>query len=736
MTTRRPRRRSTLRAALSASVTIPLAAALAAAPHLMPSAHAAVSPAISAAPMPATVGVEAADAPADRMPTGRVIVRFKDGSAAAVSTAARDRALDAVGAGTDVDLEAERRLGTGATLVAGADPAQAQEVADRLQARPDVAYAEPDVRLTIARTATPAPNDPLWHYQWNLAATDVGIDAPAAWPRTRGAGVTVAVVDTGIVRHPDLSGQVLPGYDFISDPRTARDGNGRDNDPTDLGDWLVNNDCGGTEKAADSTWHGTHVAGAIAALSGNGAGIAGVAPRAKILPVRAIGRCGGSLADIADGITWATGGTVQQVPKNANVARVVNLSLGGPMACPATLQAAIDGALARRAVVVTAAGNSGIPAERESPGNCRGVINVAATTGSGARANYSNYGRAITLAAPGGQTDRDGILSTIDGGRRGSSGPEYGFMVGTSMAAPHVSGVAALLLSASPGLTPAQVSSVLTSSARPFTAACNGCGAGIVDAGRAVAAVLGSPAKANRDATAATGGQQTVATGVARTSTHAPVVDQTLIPNTVHTTPRARLAWEPFAGASGDVRYTVQWRPITLDGATRRYGAWSPVATDTTARSMWAGGMAGGVYQYRVRGTDSAGVTSAWSQAATVTIPADLTARVGRWRGSWSTVRDASAVSGTLMRTSERGAGVTLPSTYAAGVAVVAGTGPGGGVFDIVVNGKRVQRVDTKAARTSAARNVATVRLPYGRADVQLVRVSGTISLDAIAYLR
>lgn len=775
MTTRRPRTLAYVRLA-----TLGVALAVAAGPQLASVASAAPPPAPTTAPdapagaAPADRAVDSAvdtavDTSADEpMPTGGVIVRFKDGTDAAISSAARDRALDAVGSRTASDLAAEQALGTGATLVTGATPARAKEVADTLQARADVAYAEPDVRFRVGARHAPAatrlpataiplatalaipltgplrlavraaaPNDPLWSYQWDLSSARFGIDAQSAWPRTRGAGVTVAVVDTGIIAHPDLAGQVLPGYDFISDPWTARDGNGRDADPTDRGDWLVDGDCGGSDKATDSTWHGTHVAGTIAATASNGEGIAGVAPGARILPVRAVGRCGGSLVDIADGVTWATGGRLNRVPRNANPARVVNLSLGGAMTCPATLQAAIDGANSRGALVVAAAGNSAVPAEREAPGNCRGVINVAATTGTGARANYSNYGRAVTLSAPGGQSDRDGILSTIDGGRRTATGPDYGFMIGTSMAAPHVSGVAALLLSTAPGLSAAQVRSVLTSSARPLGAACSGCGAGIVDAGRAVAAVRGQArtgAKSTTGTTPATDGPGSTSTPT--TTKAAPVLDRTPIPDSVQVGPRARLAWAPFAGARGDVRYTVQWRPITLDGATRRYGDWAPVATGTTDTSIWAGGVAGGVYQFRVRGTDSAGVTSAWATPSTVTIPADLTARIGTWRGAWNTDRQSSAVSGTLRTSTARGASVTLPATHASGVAVVAATGPTGGVFDIVVNGKRVQRVNTTSDRPAAARTVATVRLPYGRQTVRLVRVAGTVGLDAIAYLR
>ncbi len=417
--------------------------------------------------------------------TGGVIVRFKSGTAPATSSAGRDRVLDAVAAEHHTELEPARALATGATLVEGATPQEADEVAATLLARPDVAYAEPDVRL---RTSS-ATNDPLADYQWDLTAAPEGIGAEEVWPVAQGAGVTVAVVDSGIVAHPELSGRVLRGHDFISDAASARDGGGRDQDPRDMGDWQRSGECPGSAKAADSSWHGTHVAGTIAAASDNAIGVAGIAPKASILPVRVMGRCGGTLSDIADGLTWASGGKVAGVPANRNPAKVVNLSVGAKEACPATLQSAITAAGARGAIIVTAAGNAGGDAAQDTPGNCRGVVNVAATAGAGGRAPYSNHGPAVTIAAPGGSGTDDAILSTIDAGTRSATGADYGFMIGTSMAAPHVSGVAALLLGLDRSLSPAKLRQLLVSTAKPFPASCSGCGSGIVDAVAAVNAV-------------------------------------------------------------------------------------------------------------------------------------------------------------------------------------------------------------------------------------------------------
>ena len=155
---------------------------------------------------------------------------------------------------------------------------------------------------------------------------------PGAWDVATGTGVTVAVIDTGITAHPDLDANVLPGYDFVSDATAARDGNGRDANAQDQGDWYAAGECG-QPTAGNTSWHGTHVAGTVAAVTGNATGVAGVAPNAKVVPVRVLAKCGGSLSDIADAIVWASGGTVAGIPANANPAKVINMSLGGSGAC-------------------------------------------------------------------------------------------------------------------------------------------------------------------------------------------------------------------------------------------------------------------------------------------------------------------------------------------------------------------------------------------------------------------
>ncbi|MCW5580130.1 MAG: S8 family serine peptidase, partial [Luteimonas sp.] len=323
-------------------------------------------------------------------------------------------------------------------------------------------------------------------YLWGLKDGVAGIRANQAWDTTNGAGVVVAVLDTGIVSHSDLNANVIAGYDFISNTTVAGDGNGRDSDPSDPGDYYGGN---------SSSWHGTHVAGTIAAVGNNGAGVIGVAYGAKISPVRVLGRGGGYTSDIVDGITWASGGTVSGVPANANPAEVINMSLGGSGTCSSTYQNAINAAVGRGTTVVVAAGNSNANASNFTPASCNNVINVAAIGNTGNRASYSNYGTSIDVAAPGGDSGSCTtlIVSTGNAGTQGPTTENYLCMAGTSMAAPHVAGVVALMQAASPNaLTPAQVESTLKSTLRAFPSTQSpAIGGGIVDAAAAVAAVAG-----------------------------------------------------------------------------------------------------------------------------------------------------------------------------------------------------------------------------------------------------
>ena len=353
-----------------------------------------------------------------------------------------------------------------------------------IQADPEVEYAEPDLLLKPLAI----PNDSRYNEQWHYFEATAGINLPAAWDITQGASAVVAVLDTGIRPHIDLAANLLPGYDMISDLNIAQDGNARDADASDPGDWAPAGACGAGSSASNSSWHGTHVAGTVGAVGNNSMGVAGVAYAAQILPVRVLGRCGGYTSDIADGIIWAAGGSVSGVPVNNQPADVINLSLGGAGSCGITQQNAINTARSLGSTVVVAAGNENINASNSNPANCTGVIAVAAVNRAGSKASYSNFGSVVDVAAPGGQTNitANGILSTLNTGSTGPASDSYAFYQGTSMATPHVAGVAALLYSVSPGITPDEVELTLKSTSRAFPGTCSQCGSGIIDAAAAV----------------------------------------------------------------------------------------------------------------------------------------------------------------------------------------------------------------------------------------------------------
>ncbi|WSF36333.1 S8 family serine peptidase [Streptomyces sp. NBC_01351] len=450
------------------------------------------------------VGLPAAAA--GTAPVENLIVGYKSSASEASSNTAAAADVTAKGKKAGKKAKFDRRLGTGAALVnlgGTVAPAAAADVMAQFRADPDVAYVEVDSR---AYALAVNPNDTEYAKQWDLFEPTAGMNVPAAWDKTTGAGVTVAVIDTGYVAHSDLAANVVAGYDFISSATDARDGNGRDNNAADQGDWTVAGECGTGSTASNSSWHGTHVAGTIAAATNNSKGVAGIAYGAKIQPIRVLGKCGGTTADIADAITWASGGTVAGVPANATPSKVINLSLGGSGACSSTYQNAINGAVGRGTTVVVAAGNSNSNAANFTPASCNNVINVAASNRTGDRSFYSNYGTVIDIAAPGGETRRgtdtpgtvttpeNGILSTLNAGTTTPGAENYKPYQGTSMAAPHVAGLAALMKSANTALTPAQIETAIKTNARPLAGTCTGgCGAGLADAAATVAAVTSIP---------------------------------------------------------------------------------------------------------------------------------------------------------------------------------------------------------------------------------------------------
>jgi len=420
------------------------------------------------------------------------IVKYRDGSAPLATPTALSASLKtaaaglAAGQGRTLGLQHVRRLAIGPSVVRADQPldvAQAELLMRKLAADPNVEYVEVDqiMRPTLV------PNDARLGEQWGFGTSTASINVRPAWDKATGSGVVVAVIDTGITNHPDLNANILPGYDFISDASMARDGGGRDGNANDEGDWYAANECGAGYPASASSWHGTHVAGTVAALTNNSTGVAGTAFNAKVVPVRVLGKCGGYTSDIADGITWASGGSVSGVPANANPAEVINMSLGGSGSCSTTYQSAINGAVGRGTTVVVAAGNSNTNVSSSVPANCANVIAVAATTSAGARASFSNYGAGIDISAPG-----QAILSTLNTGSTVPASATYASYNGTSMAAPHVAGVVALMQSVAPApLSPAQVETIIKNTARALPGACSGgCGAGIVNADAAVTAAL------------------------------------------------------------------------------------------------------------------------------------------------------------------------------------------------------------------------------------------------------
>jgi len=376
-----------------------------------------------------------------------------------------------------------------------------QDAINEIAGQDGVLSVEPDqIRFRAA-----VPTDPYYSgYQWDLRAPGsgvYGINMPAAWDINRGASnVVVADIDTGFLPHDDLSGRFVQGYDFISEPMISNDGDGRDPDPRDPGDWVDLYDYyfGGFYGCdiGDSSWHGTHVSGTIAATANNDTGIAGINWVSSILPVRVLGKCGGLDSDIIDGMRWAAGLPVAGAPRNDHPARVINVSLGGSGSCPTNWQIAINEIVAAGAVVVAAAGNSSGSASGFAPGNCANVITVAATGRAGKRAFYSNYGGAVEIAAPGGDSRErpaSSIFSTVDSSTRAPyNDSSYAGYLGTSMATAHVSGAAALLLSANPALTPGQVTSLLRANVTRFPTGSNcttsTCGSGILNVAKALAA--------------------------------------------------------------------------------------------------------------------------------------------------------------------------------------------------------------------------------------------------------
>ncbi len=518
---------------------------------------AAALPAGSAERGPARKPVPVAPAETE----ARVIVKYKTDSklmhALSVASAPPPQHAQALAARLGLNLSDGRIIGPRAQVVKG-QGLNSRELAERLATQPDVEYAVVDAR----KYALAAPNDPLYPNgqagtpvvgQWYLRAptsptivdaTSVvsAINAEAAWGITTGsAGVVVAVLDTGVrLDHPDLAPKLRPGYDFISNTTVSNDGDARDADPSDPGDYTAASQCKSGEAAQDSSWHGTQTAGLIGAATNNGVGMAGAGRDVMLLPVRVLGQCGGYDSDIQAAMLWAAG--LSSTPTaNPYPAQVVNLSLGSAGACSAAYRDVIQQLNAAGVVVVVAAGNDGLAVG--TPANCAGAIAVAGVRHAGTKVGYSDLGPEISIAAPAGNcvnTTGTCLYPLLTTSNSGSTAPVAGAAgaiytgggddasLGTSFAAPLVSGTVGLMLSAHPGLSPAQVLSFLKSSARSFpstnagpsVSACTAptataqntecycttttCGAGLLDAGAAVAAAAMASATVGVVSTAAT----------------------------------------------------------------------------------------------------------------------------------------------------------------------------------------------------------------------------------------
>jgi len=432
------------------------------------------------------------------IPTDQIIVKYRDDRLTTIAQAAGATQIARLSAQAGVALTYFRPMSGDAhvlRLPARMPVAEVERIAARLSALPEVAYAEPDYIMQPVLV----PNDPQYSNQWHYYEA-YGINLPQAWEVTTGnPNIVVAVIDTGHRPHVDLAGRIVGGYDFITNVQVANDGDARDADPQDPGDWITSAESSSGYFAGcpvrDSTWHGTHVAGTIGAVTNNGQGVAGVNWGAKLLSVRVLGKCGGATSDIADGMRWAAGLSAPGVPNNPNPAKVLNLSLGGnSQTCPATFQSAIHEVNAAGGIVVVAAGNSNTNASGTTPANCNGAITVGATNRSGVRAWYSNYGSVVDISAPGGDS-AGGVLSTANTGIQGPALDSYAYKQGTSMAAPHVAGVVSLMLSVNPTLNFTQTETILKLTAKPFGPghSCSGsttCGAGIVNAHAALRHLL------------------------------------------------------------------------------------------------------------------------------------------------------------------------------------------------------------------------------------------------------
>ena len=474
--------------------------------------------------------------------TNRLIVKFKPATVAKAmaSTASRSNTpvvAQQMARPLKVDhpeLSYHRQMTTGAVVMhlpASLELDEARQIADKISQRDDVAYAIPDERRYPAMDGLPRDYSP--EYQWYIDRPGVirdsfGINAVAAWPMTNNTSngdVVIAVIDTGFTEHNDIDqdNRYVAGYDFISaDPVlpgasdaerffTANDGDGRDADASDPGDWAEADECFSDASSQDSSWHGTLVAGMIGAKVNNTfflpnrsmVGAVGDDDDIKIQHVRALGRCGGYISDIADAILWSAGVSNDPVA-NSTPAKVINLSLGSPQNCTRIEQEAVNLAVEAGAIVVAAAGNASDVTAQSSPASCANVIAVGATSYQGGQPNFTNLGPKTNISAPGGndvtrrgRTNRQLLLTTSNTGLEGPEDPAYQYVSGTSFSTPLVAATLAMMLDVNPALTPQQLYGTMTAHVNAFprnttdgsfNCTATRCGVGIVNTEQAVLA--------------------------------------------------------------------------------------------------------------------------------------------------------------------------------------------------------------------------------------------------------
>lgn len=399
--------------------------------------------------------------------TDRVIVKLKKNSKANVKELLTDVQQSTKKATKEDEVKETvvKKTSTGAQVVQTEKmtPKEQQAVVKELKKDKNVQYAEPDV---FYKQDDPSDlekfinrNDMVRQLQWHLDYTHI----KEVWKEGyTGKGVTIGINDCGYIPHKDLDPNYLGGYDFIQNPQMSHDQDGRDADPTDNGDWHYNE----YGQMVPSSWHGTHVAGIAAATGKGDNSVTGVAYKAKFTAGRSLGAGGGYLSDIADSFAWLGGMDVQGVPKNTHPAKVINASLGsqpypGLAPVPETYRYVFDELRRKGVTLVIAAGNDNVDANRTTPANVGNSIVVGSHDDRGAKSGFSNWGSAVDVYAPG-----SNIFSTCNNGQQSPGQQSDEFKSGTSMAAPVVTGIVALMLEKNPDLKPDEIERILKETAQ------------------------------------------------------------------------------------------------------------------------------------------------------------------------------------------------------------------------------------------------------------------------------